>query len=107
MQRLYSAENVFDAYIVRDRLIAEGIDAVVHGEMLIGALGELPADTRPSVWIRGDADYAAARAVVEAFEQGPASGPDWRCPRCGETNAATFGLCWSCGGDGGDTSGMP
>jgi len=96
MQRVYTAENVFDAYILRDRLIEQGIEAVVHGEMLAGAIGELPVDARPGVWIRDNDQYAAARAVVAAFEADAEDTPDWHCPRCGEDNAGTFALCWNC-----------
>ena len=96
MRRVYTAENVFDAYIVRDRLHEQHIEAVVQGEMLAGAIGELPPDSRPSVWIREDGLFDAARSVVEHFEQEEVPDCDWRCSHCGEDNAATFGLCWQC-----------
>lgn len=96
MRRVYSAENVFDAYIVRDRLIEQDIDAVVHGELLAGAVGELPPDARPSVWIREDGHYDAARAVIDRFEREEVEGPSWRCRACGEMNEPAFALCWNC-----------
>lgn len=96
MRRVYTAENVFEAYIVRDRLIEQRIDAVVHGEMLAGAIGELPPDSRPSVWIREDELYDRARALIAEFEREVPAGPEWRCSRCGEENEAEFGVCWNC-----------
>ncbi len=96
MRRVFTAENVFEAYIVRDRLIEQGIEAVVQGEMLTGAIGELPPDSRPSVWIRENELYDRAREVIETFENEVPSGPDWRCRNCGEDNEASFGLCWNC-----------
>lgn len=97
MRRVYSAENVFDACIVRDRLHEQAIDAVVHGELLTGAIGELPPDSRPSVWIQQDDQYDRAREVVAAFERGDVAGQPWRCRDCGEHNEPAFALCWNCG----------
>ena len=97
MRRVYTAENVFEACIVRDRLLEQDIDAVVQGEMLTGAIGELPPDSRPSVWVRENGDYDAARRVIDEFEREDAdAGPSWHCRHCGEENAATFALCWQC-----------
>lgn len=99
MRRVYTAENIFDAQLVRDRLLQEDIAATVHGMMLTGALGELPADTRPTVWIEDDALYERARQLIARFEhEGPgAGGEPWTCGRCGERNEPAFELCWSCG----------
>lgn len=96
MRRVYIAENAFDACLVRDRLLDAGIEAAVHGEMLVGAIGELPPDSRPAVWIADDALYDRAREVVEQFERGEPAGRRWRCRRCGEENEGTFALCWNC-----------
>ncbi|MDX1608720.1 MAG: DUF2007 domain-containing protein [Halofilum sp. (in: g-proteobacteria)] len=97
MRRVYQGENLFDAQLVRDRLLEDGIAAEVHGIMLTGAVGEIPADTRPSVWI-DDADlYERARQLVARFERSDANAAGWRCPACGEDNGPAFELCWSCG----------
>ncbi len=98
MRPVYTAENAFDAQLVRDRLDQEGIAASVHGLMLTGAVGELPADTRPTVWIEDDAHYDRARELVIAFEQTqPEDGPAWICPNCREENGPAFETCWQCG----------
>lgn len=105
MRRVYTAENVFDAQLVRDRLWQDGIAAVVHGTMLTGALGELPADTRPTVWIEDASLYERARQLVARFEREPTGiGEPWTCARCGEPNEPTFELCWSCGRPPGEAS---
>lgn len=97
MRRVYRAENTFDAHLVRDRLLQAGIEAEVHGLMLTGGVGELPADTRPSVWIADEDLYERARQIVAEFERTRADGETWRCPRCGEDNGPAFEICWSCG----------
>ena len=97
MRRVYKAENTFDAHLVRDRLLQAGIRAEVHGLMLTGAIGELPADTRPSVWI-ADADlYERARQIVREVERASSDATGWRCPHCGEDNGPAFEVCWRCG----------
>lgn len=60
---VYEAEHVIDAHLMRGRLEAEGIAAVVLGEWLTGALGELPASGLLRVAV-ADAAADAARAVV-------------------------------------------
>ena len=99
MKRVYNAENIFDAQLLCDWLEQEGIAAKVHGQMLAGAVGELPADTRPSVWIEDAALHERARQIVRAFEQNHAGGADWTCRQCGEINGPAFETCWQCGHD--------
>jgi hypothetical protein len=95
---VYTAENAFDAQLVRDRLAEHGIEATVHGLMLAGAVGELPADTRPTVWIEDDTEYDRARELVSEFEQTqPDAGRPWTCPDCHEENGPAFETCWQCG----------
>jgi len=101
---VYTAENVFDAHLVRDQLMHDGIAAVVHGTMLIGAIGDLPADTRPTVWIEDKALYERARQIIARFERREEPGDPWTCPSCGEKNEPAFEFCWACGGDDSDTA---
>ncbi len=99
MKRVYSAENVFDAQLIRDHLDQHGIAASVHGTMLTGAIGELPMDTRPTVWI-DDADlYARARDLIARFERADPTGSQWTCRCCQEVNEPAFESCWNCGRD--------
>lgn len=97
MRRVYTAENAFDAQLVRDFLAEAGVAASVHGQLLTGAVGELPADARPSVWIEDDALYARARQLVSQYEQTEPNGTPWTCARCGEDNGPAFEACWHCG----------
>ena len=96
MKRVYTAANAFDARIVCDHLNHEGIAATIHGLLLTGALGELPLDTAPTVWIEDPDLYERARDLIARFERPADAGDAWRCA-CGEVNEASFELCWSCG----------
>jgi hypothetical protein len=100
MKLVYSAANIMDAQIKKDHLESAGIEVIVQGEYLTGAIGELPADTYPTVWVVDDADESRAKAMLEALADQQASQlyeDDWTCSECGEKIAAQFTQCWQCG----------
>lgn len=43
MRTVYHAENLIDAYLVKDVLEREGIPVFIAGEYLTGGVGQLPA----------------------------------------------------------------
>lgn len=100
MKPLYTARHATDAHLIRGYLEAQGITAVVRGEYLAGAIGELPADLC-KVWVVDDRDYAAASRMVQDFLRGEAARAHahepWCCAKCGETLEGQFTACWSCG----------
>jgi Putative prokaryotic signal transducing protein len=70
MISIYQAANLADAYLIRQLLEQERIEAYIAGEYLQGALGELPANT--PVDVRVAPEYAArARRIVEDWERSP------------------------------------
>lgn len=103
MKKVYEARNPADAHLLKGLLEGENIPAVVRGEFLWGARGEVPVtpETGPSVWVPEE-DCERAMELLRAFdpEDSPADpppGPEWKCPGCGETNEARFTECWQCG----------
>jgi len=103
MLKVYEAALVADAEQVRDLLERRGIDAYVFGEHTYSVLGVNPL-AWPQVWVAEDRDFEPAKALVNDYEQArrdlaasAAAGEQWRCAACGETNEATFDVCWSCG----------
>jgi len=103
MKRIYTAMNLTDAHLVRGLLESEGIEAVVQGEFLWTARGEVPitTDTAPSVWIADDANYERAMEVVNKLQSSEESSDpenkEWKCDKCNETNEGQFTECWRCG----------
>lgn len=126
MKRVYLARDPADAHLVRGVLESEGIDAVVQGEALWSARGELPltAESAPSVWVAGE-NHERARGLIEEYERAidpsrcgncghrlgespptvcPQCGQDnskpepWICPECGEAIEGQFAECWRCAG---------
>lgn len=129
MKLVYVAVDLARAEIIRGMLADAGIRAIVEGEMLQAAVGDVPftaAYPRISV---DDADFDAARRVIadsgvdappkkcakcgydirglseprcpECGEPFPA--PEqfepWTCPTCGESIEGQFAACWQCGAD--------
>jgi hypothetical protein len=64
--RLAEARNPQEAYIWRDALQDEGIDARVVGDLLAGGFGELNP-TYPEVWVHKK-DLEKARQLLEAHK---------------------------------------
>jgi len=97
MQRLYSAANLPEAYLVRGLLAAAGIEARVFNEYAGGALGELPfTEVAPSVWIEEERDLTRARQVIASYEKPAAAPGSTRCDACGEESPRDFSICWQC-----------
>ena len=105
MKRVYVSTNPADAHLMKGVLENEGIRAVVQGEALWGARGELPVtpETCPSVWVVNDSDYERALEVISTLTQSEGlvatGGEEWRCDGCEETNESQFTECWQCGKD--------
>ena len=127
MKRVYEASDPADAHLMRGMLESHGIAAVVQGEALWAARGDLPfgPESAPSVWVRGE-DYELARAAIDQHEREideagrcgncgyelgesapsvcPQCGKDtalperWICPECGESIEGQFAECWRCAG---------
>lgn len=103
MKQVYSAEHPTEAHLVKGILEAAGIEALVKGEVLFSARGEVPItpETAPSVWIVEKSRYEQARRIVKKYElakSGKLAACDtWSCPSCGEVHEGQFTHCWKCG----------
>lgn len=94
---VYLAADPVNAEIVKDMLIDRGITAHVRNQYLWGAMGNLPANIYPQVWIENPDLYQRARELVAEFENGPATtARSWRCPGCAERVEGQFSACWYC-----------
>lgn len=75
MRIVYHAGNSLEAHMVKDVLALAGIEAYVAGDYLQGGVGTLPALDLVKVLV-ADADYAAARRMVDDWASGDAEGQD-------------------------------
>jgi rubrerythrin len=93
---VYQATSPIEAYLVRDLLVDENIDAQVSeaNEPLAG-LSIAAAD----VLVRRS-DLARAQAIVEDYDRKKierAERPEWKCPKCGATVLGAYDECDVCG----------
>lgn len=97
--QVYQATGPTDAYLIRDWLHRNRLEAQVRGESLMSLRGDVPVgEAWPTVWVP-EPRATEARALIETFEGPVLVHPPWRCPACGEENGPNFGSCWSCGAD--------
>lgn len=96
MQRIYIAATLPEAHLVAHLLETALIPVRVFNENANGGVGDLPV-IYPEVWLQRDADWQRARRIIESYEHQGAAIGEIQCPRCSETNPATFELCWQCG----------
>ena len=96
MRRVHTAQNLADAYIVKDALEAQGFAATVRGEHLAA---ERAGDVEglPSVWVPESQAERAFRLVTEHEGVPDGAAPDWTCPGCDEEIEGQFTECWQCG----------
>ena len=67
MKRVYEAGDGLEAHMLAGLLEQSGIVAQVRGDMLQGAVGELPASGLASVWVNED-DEARSLEVIADYE---------------------------------------
>jgi hypothetical protein len=96
MQMLYQASDALQANLLKDHLGAHRIHAVVLGDYLSGAAGELSAINFPTVWLVEDRDLLLARQLLAEFLTPAEPAAAWHCPTCGADIDGEFSLCWSC-----------
>ncbi|MES9992352.1 MAG: DUF2007 domain-containing protein [Candidatus Thiodiazotropha sp.] len=98
MLELYQAAHRVEAQMLKDYLDLQGIETVIVGDYLSGAVGELPADIFPTLWVLEEGDLERAKQLTERFfHRSAMAGEAWRCDVCGESIEAGFELCWNCG----------
>jgi len=100
MLKIYDAENQLDAQLILDDLLSAGMEALIKGQFLSGAAGELPAAGLITVWLLNEEDESKGRAMVDEFESRKNHvSPPQKCPGCSESIEGNFVVCWNCGSD--------
>ncbi|WP_445401957.1 putative signal transducing protein [Zobellella sp. An-6] len=92
---VYQAANSLEAHTLKGAMEVAGIAVLLQGEALSGALGELPVNAVEVTLLIHPGDLKEARLILEQYRRGSCG--SWRCPHCGEPNAASFEICWRCG----------
>lgn len=100
MHKLYTADNPFEAHLLRGFLESHGIPVHVQGDALFSMRGELPMgfDTLPSVWVLHPTDQPRAELLLEEWRSSSKeTSACWQCRQCGEESEGGFDACWQCG----------
>jgi hypothetical protein len=102
MLKLYEAADRVEAQMLMDYLQSYHIQTVLLGDYLTGAVGELPANSFPVIWVVEDRDLPRARELLTYFRSERSNDDEsprrhWVCTACGETLEAEFLICWNCG----------
>jgi hypothetical protein len=100
MKCLYSHDNPFFVYNIRNILVNNNIQCEVRNEIISSAAGELPpTEVWPEIWVIREQDYKKSEELLAESLAGDLSGISWFCEHCNETNPPAFELCWQCGED--------
>lgn len=107
LKKVYIARDVGEAQFLCDLLAEAGVRAIVIGDLLGTARGNVPLTptTLPAVHVNEE-DLALAAPVVEEFDRRQVERhhspreqeklPPWRCPKCRKLIEAQFTDCWNC-----------
>jgi hypothetical protein len=98
MLKLYSSDDRFIIFRIKDMLEAEGIPCFIKNEFAIGGMGDLsPFDCSPEVWLTDEEWKPKAEVLLQEIVASAKGKDDWFCPSCKEKNDASFEICWQCG----------
>ena len=96
MKMVYTNERLFLVSNIKNILEAHGLEVMIKNEFAQGAIGEVSAfDSWPQLWVVDDNDEKQALAVINRHTSATDE-PDWVCSKCGESNDASFEICWQC-----------
>ncbi len=83
---------------LRKLLESRGIECEVRGEYGPAAMGEVPMDAWPELWLFDESRLDEVRAIIADFDDpGSAREVSWSCPKCREYVEGQFTECWKCG----------
>jgi hypothetical protein len=105
MKRVYQAQSPTDAFLLKDILDTQDIDAIVKGNLLWITRSAVmdTVETPPSVWVVDDEDYEKAMEVIRGYRPGARTGnsvqSEWKCYKCGKSNEGQFSECRQCGAE--------
>lgn len=95
MKLIYTHANPMLVANTLNLLQHAGYSVQLRNQFIGGAAGDLsPFDTWQEVWIK-DIQWDGAKAYLNEH-WAKASGEEWHCPHCQESNPAHFEQCWHC-----------
>ena len=71
MKTILHAQDLIEAQLIKNLLLSEGIESMILGEFLQGAIGELPPSGLIRVNVEDDIYEQALRLVEDYFNSSP------------------------------------
>ena len=97
---VYSAMNLVEAHFVRDLLIDAGVEAIVVGESLGAAVGDIPSFVAsPRIWVPAS-QINKARQLIDEYQRRRLEAitrDAAYCYHCGEPVNQRRSTCPACG----------
>ena len=98
---IYIAENYTEAHMLQDNLKDLGISAILSGQHLTSALGELPAHILFTRVYVNKKDVQKAKKFIDEYKYSLSKlmknkEKYWKCKNCSETVPSNFINCWNC-----------
>src|SRR5687768_10995119 len=103
MVKICTCRDSAEAHLLVQELASFGYPAVIVGDQLEAALGDLPASGfGPEVHVPAESADRVREVVGRLrWKPGASEPPGWTCAACGERIEGRFTECWSCGGERG------
>ena len=98
MRKVYEASDWMAAQLMFDWLQSNGLEPKMEGIYRQGAIGQLPVNATPSLWV-ADAFAERAEQEIAAFHRRTREREqmaDWVCAGCHEVSPASMDSCWNC-----------
>ena len=97
-KKVYTDDSIAIAWHFRNVLEQHGIRSVVKNEGLYSVGGEIPInECLPEVWVEQALNAKHAESIIQLIQNHEFDeGSEWFCDECGESNFASFDICWNC-----------
>ncbi len=97
MNKVFSADNIVEVGLMRSFLEQHDISSELRNHHSSSLMGEVPfTSVWPEVWVSAN-DSERAIKLISDIQRDIATGPDWSCSNCHESNPINFDICWQCG----------
>lgn len=95
MKRIFTSPDSAEVGLLKNLLLKAGLRCVEVNEQMARTIPAAPFQAE--LWVENDADYDEAMALMQQWQNPPATTVSWTCSRCGETMGGQFSKCWKCG----------
>lgn len=97
MKQVYTSQDRFYIYHLKNLLEAEGIECLIKNDTLSSLAGELPMTVVwPELWVIDSIYSLKAKGIITDSKKESSTGKNWICKNCREEHSSQFMECWNC-----------